>query len=97
MEDVAGSLVVVQRGTLEERVSSRLAVFGSVGDRAGQYKYRGEVAVFAVADTHIDPEKGFVGEGVVPAVGREAEAPASSFVPCLDSMRPDPGQVVEGA
>jgi len=66
------------------------------GDRVGRNKSQGGVVAAAVAGTHIDPERDYAGEGVVPAVGREQEAPASSFVPCLGSACPSPDQVVEG-
>jgi hypothetical protein len=97
MEVVAGSPVVVQGGTLGERVSLRPAVLGMVGDHD---KTQGEVVVVAVvaavADTHTDPEKDSAGEEVVPAVGREEGAPVTSFVPCLGSTCPNLGWVVEG-
>lgn len=77
-----------------ERVSWHLAVFGIVGDCVGQDKSRGGVVVVAVADIHTDPEKDSAGEEGVPAVGREEEAPVSSFVPCLGSTCPDLDWVV---
>lgn len=79
-----------------ERVSLHLAVFEFVDDCAGQNKCQGEVVVVAVADTHTDPEKGFVGEEVVPAVEQEQGAPVSSSVPCLGLTCLDLYWVVEG-
>ena len=95
-EVVGGSLVVVRGGMLGGRVSLHLAVFGFVGDRAGQDKSQGEVVVVAVAGTHTDLEKGSADEEVVPAVGQEEGAPVSSFAPCLGSTCLDLGWVVGG-
>ena len=89
MEDVAGSPVVGRGGTRGEQVSLHLAVFGFVVDRAGQNRSQGVVVVVADADTHIDPEKDSAGEGGVLVVGREEEAPASSFDPYPGSTCPD--------
>lgn len=68
----------------------RLEVSEMIGDRAVQDKSQGGVvvAVVVVADIHTDPEKGSVGGAVVLAVGREEEAPVSSFVPCLGPTCP---------
>lgn len=61
------------------------AVLGMVVDHVVRDKSQGgAAAVVAVADTHTDPEMGFVDDEVVHAVGR-AEVPGSSFVPYLGS------------
>ena len=54
-----------------------LVVLGMIDDRVGQDNSQGGVVAVVVADTHTDPEKDSAGEGVVPAVGREGEAPVS--------------------
>ena len=99
VEVVVASPVVAHEGMPGGRVSLPLVVFGFVGDRAGQNKSQGEVAVVvvvAVADTHTDPEKGSAAEEVAPAVGWEEGAPVSSSVPSLGSTCLDLDWVVEG-
>lgn len=66
--------------------------------RVGQDSFQGGVVVVAVAvavaDIHVDPERGSAGVAVILVVERE-EAPVSSIVPCLGSTRPDLDWVVE--
>lgn len=75
-----------------EQLPLHLEVFETVDDRVGRDNSQGGVvavaiaAEAAVADIHVDPQKGYPGVVVIPIVGQEEEAPVSSFVPCLGSM-----------